>query len=276
MVRFGGAYFLGNILNVVAKTNDTIIIASQSTGGLADAAIFTIATYLITVMDVPQRSLVSVSTPQIAQAWKDKDLAKLERLYKKTALNLLIVASGILGIVVLNIPAFIHVLGPAYAGMSMLMLILGVSKLIDLGTGMNTQILQLSKHWRIDLLTNMLFVVVSIILNYLLTRKYGILGTAAGSLIAVVLFNFIRFYYIKRIYALQPFSWRNGLTLIVAAALTAALHLLEFHEMIWINLALKSLFFILAFAYFIIRFNISPDITELYAMARKKLARSRS
>ncbi len=276
MVRFGGAYFLGNILNVVAKTNDTIIIASQSTGGLADAAIFTIATYLITVMDVPQRSLVSVSTPQIAQAWKDKDLAKLERLYKKTALNLLIVASGILGIVVLNIPAFIHVLGPAYAGMSMLMLILGVSKLIDLGTGMNTQILQLSKHWRIDLLTNMLFVVVSIILNYLLTRKYGILGTAAGSLIAVVLFNFIRFYYIKRIYALQPFSWRNGLTLIVAAALTVALHLLEFHEMIWINLALKSLFFILAFAYFIIRFNISPDITELYAMARKKLARSRS
>jgi len=39
MVKFGGAYFLGNILNVVAKTNDTIIIASQSTGGLADAAI---------------------------------------------------------------------------------------------------------------------------------------------------------------------------------------------------------------------------------------------
>lgn len=276
MVRFGGAYFLGNILNVVAKTNDTIIIASQSKGGLADAAIFTIATYLITVMDVPQRSLVSVSTPQIAQAWKDKDMAKLERLYKKTALNLLVIASGILGVVILNIPVFIHVLGPAYAGMSMLMFILGLSKLIDLGTGMNTQILQLSKHWRIDLLTNMLFVVVSIILNYLLTRSYGILGTAIGSLIAVVLFNFIRFYYIKRIYALQPFSWRNGLTLIVAASLTAVLYLLQFHEMIWINLAVKSIFFILAFGYFIIRANISPDITELYAMVRKKLMRPRS
>ncbi len=276
MARFGGAYFLGNILNVIAKTNDTIIIASQSSGGLADAAIFTIATYLITVMDVPQRSMVSAATPQIAQAWKDKDLAKLDRLYKKTALNLLVIASGILGVVILNLPAFIHVLGPNYAGMSMLMLILGLSKLVDLGTGMNTQILQLSKHWMIDLLTNMFFVVASIFLNYFLTKSYGILGTAIGSFIAVVLFNFIRFFYIKKIYALQPFSWRNGLTIMVAAVMTFALYSIEFHDYIWINQALKSALFILAFAFFVIRFNISPDITELYNMARSRVMHRRS
>ena len=276
MVKFGGAYFLGNILNVVAKTNDTIIIASQSTGGLADAAIFTIATYLITVMDVPQRSMVSAALPQIAQAWKDKDLAKLDRLYKKTALNLLVIAAGILGVVMLNIPAFIHVLGPTYAGMSILMIILGVSKLIDLGTGMNGHILQLSRHWKIDLFTNMFFVVISIVLNYWLTRSYGILGTAVGSLIAIILFNFIRFYYIKRIYGLQPFSWRNGVTLLVAGALTFALYSIAFHDFIWVNLAIKSTLFILAFSFIVIRFNISPDITELYNMARSRFMRRRS
>jgi O-antigen/teichoic acid export membrane protein len=220
--------------------------------------------------------MVSAATPQIAQAWKDKDLAKLDRLYKKTALNLLVIASGILGVVILNIPIFIHVLGPNYAGMSMLMLILGLSKLVDLGTGMNTQILQLSKHWMIDLLTNMFFVIVSIFLNYYLTKSYGILGTAIGSFIAVVLFNFIRFFYIKRIYALQPFSWRNGLTLLASAGLTFALYSIEFHDLIWINLAMKSVFFILSFAFFIIRFNVSPDITELYSMARSRLLRRRS
>lgn len=276
MVRFGGAYFLGNILNVVAKTNDTIIIASQSAGGLADAAIFTIATYLITVMDVPQRSMVSAAIPEIAQAWKDKDMAKLDRLYKKTALNLLVIASGIMGVVVLNIPAFIHILGPAYAGMFALMLILGLSKLIDLGTGMNAHILQLSRHWRIDLFSNMFFVIISIVLNYFLTRSYGIMGTAIGSLIAVIIFNFIRFYYIKKIYALQPFSWRNGVTLLLAVLLTAALHLLQLHDCIWINLALKSVLFIITFGYIIIRFDISPEITELYTMTRKRIMRPRS
>jgi hypothetical protein len=39
-----------------------------------------------------------------------------------------------------------------------LLIILGIGKLIDLGTGLNSQILQLSKYWRIDLFTNMLFV----------------------------------------------------------------------------------------------------------------------
>jgi O-antigen/teichoic acid export membrane protein len=276
MVKFGGAYFLGNILNVVAKTNDTIIIASQSTGGLADAAIFTIATYLITVMDVPQRSLVSAALPQIAQAWKDKDLARLDRLYKKTALNLLVIAAGILGVVILNIPAFIHMLGPSYAGMSMLMLILGISKLIDLGTGLNGHILQLSRHWKIDLFTNMFFVLISIILNYFLTRTYGIVGTAFGSLIAIILFNFIRFYYIKRIYGMQPFSWRNGLTLLVAGGLTFVLHSIVFHDYIWINLIIKSVLFVLTFAFIVIRFNISPEITELYKMARSRVMQRRS
>jgi O-antigen/teichoic acid export membrane protein len=141
---------------------------------------------------------------------------------------------------------------------------------------MNTQILQLSKHWMIDLLTNMFFVVASIFLNYFLTRSYGILGTAIGSLVAVVLFNFIRFYYIKRIYALQPFSWRNGLTLLLAGGLTFALYSIELHHFIWVNLLLKSACFILSFAFIIIRFNISPDITELYKLAGNRVKRRRS
>jgi O-antigen/teichoic acid export membrane protein len=122
----------------------------------------------------------------------------------------------------------------------------------------------------------MFFVVISIVLNYWLTRSYGILGTAVGSLIAIILFNFIRFYYIKSIYGLQPFSWRNGVTLLVAGALTFALYSIAFHDFIWVNLAIKSTLFILSFSFIVIRFNISPDITELYNMARSRFMRRRS
>jgi O-antigen/teichoic acid export membrane protein len=167
-------------------------------------------------------------------------------------------------------------LGPSYGGMSLLMLILGISKLIDLGTGLNGHILQLSRHWKIDLFTNMFFVLISIILNYFLTRNYGIVGTAFGSLIAIILFNFIRFYYIKRIYGMQPFSWRNGLTLLVAGVLTFVLYSIVFHDFIWINLIIKSVLFVLIFAFIVIRFNISPEITELYKMARSRVMQGRS
>ncbi|NBT14869.1 MAG: hypothetical protein EBS95_00740 [Chitinophagia bacterium] len=270
MFKYGGAYFLSALLNIVAKTNDTLIIASQSIGGLADAAIFTIATYLITVMDVPQRSLISAATPQIAKAWRDKDLGKLDRLYKKTALNLLIIAAGILGLILINTPLLIQILGPNYSPLLLLMLILGIAKLIDLGTGLNSQILQLSKHWRIDLLTNMFFVGVSILLNYLLTRKYGIIGTAIGSLVAIVLFNLIRFICIKRIYKLQPFSSKNGTALLIAMGMLILTYWLPIPG-IWVSSILKSILFLGGFVFLILRMNISPDITELWVMAKNKL-----
>jgi O-antigen/teichoic acid export membrane protein len=270
MAKFGGAYFISAVLNIVAKTNDTLIIASQSSGGLADAAVFTIATYLITVMDVPQRSMVSAATPQIALAWKNNDLEKLDRLYKKTALNLLIIAAGIMGLVVMAIPFLQDILGETYGGLALLMLVLGFGKLIDLGTGLNSQILQLSKHWRIDLFTNMFFVFVSILLNYLLTKKYGIIGTAFGSLIAIVLYNFIRFIYIKKIYGLQPFSWKNGLALLSAISLAAIIFYIPLPLNSWLNAGIKMLCFSVGYGFAVIRFNLSQDISDLYQITINK------
>jgi O-antigen/teichoic acid export membrane protein len=264
MFKFGTAYFLSALLNIIAKTNDTLIIASQSAGGLADAAIFTIATYMITIMDVPQRSMIAAATPEIAIAWKQKDMQKLDRLYKKTALNLLIFAAGILGFVVLGTPLMIEVLGDGYAGLPFLMFTLGLGKLIDLGTGLNSQILQLSKHWKIDLFTNMLFVILSVILNYFLTRSFGISGTAVGSVVAILLYNSVRFLFIRQIYKLQPFSWRNGLVLIITTVTTGILWLIPNYGNAWILIPLKLLVFGGVYATAIIRLNISDDISDLY------------
>ena len=50
MAGFGLAFFASSTLNALAKTNDSIILASQSNQGLTDTAVFNIATYLITLM----------------------------------------------------------------------------------------------------------------------------------------------------------------------------------------------------------------------------------
>jgi O-antigen/teichoic acid export membrane protein len=274
MVKFGSAYFLSALLNILAKTNDTLIIASQSTGGLKDAAIFTIATYLITLMDVPQRSMVSSATIQIAEAWKSKDMAKLDRLYKKTALTLLITALGIMGVVLINAPLIVKYLGDTYAGLPILMIILGSGKLIELGTGLNAQILQLSKHWRVDLFTNMLFVLLSIILNYFLTKNFGLIGTAVGSVVAIVLFNLIRFIYIKKLLQLQPFSTNNLWAILIAVGWGLISYLIPLDNALYLSHALKSILFISGFSFTIVRMNLSPDITDLFQQVKNKFFHS--
>ena len=117
----------------------------------------------------------------------------------------------------------------------------------------------------------MFFVVVSILLNYYLTRNYGIVGTAIGGLIAIVCFNLIRFIYIKKIYALQPFSWKNAIAISLAALFTTIIFFLPLFHQVWIDAILKSIVFVVVFGIAIIKMNISQDMTELYQTLIQKI-----
>ncbi len=270
LFSFGGFLFAGAILNIIARTNDTIILASQSSGGLSDAAVFTIATYLVTVMEVPQRSLVSITTPFISEAWRSRNLGKIDQLYKKTALNLLIAGLGIFSVVMLNIQDIIKFLGPAYSALTGIVLISGIAKLIDLSTGLNTQILLLSKYWKLDFFTNMLLVALSIPLNYWLTKKYNIMGPAYGNLIALGMFNMIRFMFIYKLFQFQPFTINNLKALAIAMAVFAGVWFLPATSNIFLNIFLKSMIFLGAYAWMILRFKVSADITELFAIVKSR------
>ena len=270
LFSFGGFLFAGAILNIVARTNDTIILASQSSGGLSDAAVFTIATYLVTVMEVPQRSLVSITTPFISEAWRSRDLKKIDRLYKKTALNLLIAGLAIFGVVMLNIHDITRFLGPAYSALAGIVLVSGIAKLIDLSTGLNTQILLLSKYWKLDFFTNMLLVALSIPLNYWLTRKYNIMGPAYGNLIALGTFNLIRFIFIWKLFRFQPFTGNNLKSLIIAIAAFAVVWIIPGTGHIFPDIMLKSLLFMTLYGWLVIRLKISTDITELFDIVKSR------
>lgn len=268
---FGFSFFLSSLLNIIAKTNDTIIIASQSSGGLIDTAIFVIATYLVTIMDVPQRSVISATAPQIAVAWKERDTRRIDRLYKKSALNLLIAAIGILALLLLNVGDLVKYLGDTYAPIPFLVLILGLARLIDLGTGLNSQILLLSKYWRIDLFTNMFFVFLSILLNYFLTKKLGVIGPAWGNLIAIATFNFIRLLYIWKLFHLQPFSHNNVKALLIGAVAMVLVYFIPDTRNIYLNVFIRSILFIGLYAFAIIYFRISEDIIALVKIVRGKI-----
>jgi O-antigen/teichoic acid export membrane protein len=156
-------------------------------------------------------------------------------------------------------------------GLPLLMIILGSGKLIELGTGLNAQILQLSKHWRVDLFTNMFFVGISIILNYFLTKNFGLTGTAIGSVIAIVLFNLIRFIYIKRLLQLQPFTVSNVWALLIAILWGVVCYFIPLDNGELSTYILKSILFIGGFGFTVVRMNLSPDITDLFQQIKNKI-----
>lgn len=273
IIVFSLFIFSGQLLNILARTLDSIIISSQSPGGLSDTGIFTIATYFIALMEVPVRGMTGITLAVLAQAWKDKEVSKVFSVYKKTALNLLIAGLGIFGVLILTAPNVILFLGPQYQPMYTVMLILGFSKLIDLGTGLNSHLLLTSKHWKIEFVTNIFLVVMAGVFNYLLVRKFGIIGSAWATLLAFTIYNAVRFLLIWKLFKMQPFTMANLWVILIALGAYFICRLLPGLSNIYLDTIFKSALFILLYGLPVLKFRLSDDINNQVSILIERIRR---
>src|ERR1035437_2777912 len=88
-------------------------------------------------------------------------------------------------------------------------LIIGIAKGIELGTGLNGQIIGTSNYWRFDFYTNAFYTIFSIPLNFILIKHYGLTGLACSNLLAQVLYNTIRYVFLWKKFDLQPYNYAH-------------------------------------------------------------------
>jgi O-antigen/teichoic acid export membrane protein len=269
MISFALFVFAGQFFNLLARTNDTFMIVGLK--GLSDASIFAIATYVSAILEIPQRSLNSISIPILAKSWKEKDFDNIKHIYHKSVSNLLVVGFLLFGLIWLNIQnlvAFLnwisHKQGGGYDALINISFILGIAKLIDLGTGVNAQIIGTSNFWKFDFFTNVLFVIVSIPLNFYLIKHYDLIGLAISNLIALTLYNSIRFAFLYRKFKLQPYTWQHGLFVITSIGLILIVHLLPNLNNIVLNIAASSLIYTALFYVITKWLNPAPEILDAF------------
>ncbi|GEP97296.1 lipopolysaccharide biosynthesis protein [Chitinophaga cymbidii] len=279
MVPYGLFISLVSFCGILAKTFDTILISSVL--DLSYVGIFTFITYLTSIMEAPQRGLIAASLPVIAQSWKNKDRGRIFRIYQKTSINMLLFSGFIFALVWMNLHnafAIFH-LDTIYLRGETALLILGVTKILELGTGVNSQIILTSRYWRVDFVTTVILLVTLIPLNYLLVRKYGITGTAWATFIAYLLFNSIRFGFIWVKFKMQPFTFQTLIAIviliinyfIVTAIIQVASPLLE--------AILQTALYTILSAFLIIRLKVSEDANNVFNAGVRRIkefvARSR-
>ncbi|MBC7884602.1 MAG: hypothetical protein H7X99_03960, partial [Saprospiraceae bacterium] len=182
MISFGLFIFGAQFLNLLAKTNDTFLVFGIE--GLAQTGVFAIATYMTAIMEIPQRSLNSISTPVLSESWKNNDLKNIEHVYRKSVTNLLVIALGLFGLIYLNAYNLASFLGKEYAQIGIVIFIMGFAKVIELGTGINGIIIGTSNYWKFDFYTNVFYTIFSLPLNFFLIKSFGLPGLAVANLIS--------------------------------------------------------------------------------------------
>ena len=193
---------------------DTIMLGKLDRYGLVSVGIYVNAIFFISILQMPYKAMYSASFPIIASAFKDNNILKVRDLFKRSSLNILIGATLMAIIIICNIDNAILLLPKGYEVIKPLVIILILGSFTDMATGMNSQILSISKYYKYNFYGSIILVMLMIILNVLLIPKIGIYGAAWSTTIGLMIFNINKCYYVWRKLNLQPFSTATILILL--------------------------------------------------------------
>lgn len=198
--------FVVIIVSVLRQSIDGLVLAAKQ--NLGKVGIFGLAAYMVSVLQAPYRSIVAVTVPILSRAWKDKNYHDIKKIYQRSSINLLTFSLFIFFCIWLNFENGINFFGinPDYLEGKWVFFLLGIMTIIELGTGVNGQIIGTSVYWRFELWTSLLLTALIIPLSYLLTVRYGIVGPAIANLVSFTVYNCIRFWFLWKKFNMQPFS----------------------------------------------------------------------
>jgi O-antigen/teichoic acid export membrane protein len=267
--------FIVIVVNVLRTSIDGLVLAAKE--NLGAVGIFGLAAYMVSVMQAPFRSMVAVTIPILSRAWKRKDIKEIARIYKRSSINLLTFSLFIFFCIWLNFDNAIHYfqINPDYLEGKWVFFILGMVAVIEMGTGVNSQIIGTSVYWRFELWTSILLTAMIIPLSYMLTVTYGIFGPAFANIISFIVYNIIRCLFLWKKFNMQPFTRKTfEVILLAAGAYFITYFALSKLTGLWSIILNTSLFTIL-YLPLVYQLNISPDFKPVVHSLRNKYLKRR-
>jgi len=266
------AALAGNIIPMLSK----FFLAGIM--GFRLAGVFTIATNIAAVIEMPYRSLGAISRPHISDAMAKQDIKTADALCKNVALHQFIAGSFVFFIIWINIDFLFDLLpnGDIYRLGKWAVLILSLSRLIYSTLGVITTALNYSKYYYYSLIFTILLATMSIILNSWLVPKWDITGGALANVGSYLVYFVLLLAFIKWKIGVMPLSKK----LIPVAAIVLALFALNwlwtcvltplfanfFENPIFglaINAALKSALFLVLGMVALYKLKVSSSVNDL-------------
>lgn len=254
-------------------TGGTIIINqidSIMTGGIKGleyAAVYGMGFFISGIIGVPFRSVNTISNTLVAKFFSENNLAEINKLYRRTSINLFLIGAFLFLGIWLNLD-FLFSLIPdkpdstlKFSDGKWVFFLLGLSRLVDSLLGINSAIFINSRYYIVNVILVPALGIATVAANLWLIPLLGINGAALTGLTAIVLYNLVRFAILWAKMDMFPFTRHTpvavGLFLAVLAG-NALLHFQNYYlQMLW-SLVLIVLVFLLP-CYLL---GMSPELVE--------------
>jgi O-antigen/teichoic acid export membrane protein len=252
--------FLNTFSNLAIIRIDAIMvnhfIDSAATG------IYVTSFYFGTLVQMPARALNRIAPVLIADAYKENDLATIKDIYKKSSLNLYIIALWLLLGLAVNLDNIYKIIPETYAQGRMIIIYIALANVVRLAGGSNDSIIAFSKYYKYTTLFLVIFLVLIFTFNLYFIPQKGITGAAIASLAAISIFQAIKVAFIYYKFGFQPFNWKFIHIAIAAAIVYLTADLLYPFPSFIMDIIMRSILITALYGGYIYFTDISPDINQ--------------
>ena len=268
MANYGLFAVLGGMTTLIVNNIDIIMLGSLA--GLTETGVYAIAFYIGSVIIVPQRSLGKIAPSVVAKHLKEKNYEEIERIYKSSSINQMVPGLLIFIGVVANLHNLNDILPDAYASASPVIIIIGLSKLIDMTAGINGAIILNSKYYRFDLISMIILIIFSISLNYWLIPILGMTGAAIATATSLLLYNLIKGIYVWIKFKMQPFSSKILVLIGFSSILLFGSLQTAYFDNTYLDIFIRSVAITLIYSFGVLSLNISHEVNSIWKDLRSK------
>ena len=240
--------------------------------GLKENGIYVIAFFMGTVIEIPRRSISQMSDALIANAFENERLDEIKKIYKQSSINQLILGSFVFILVVINLDNIYAIMpkGDDYSSGKWIVVLIGLSKLINMGFGVNSEIIVSSKFYKTNIYFVIILALLTIALNAYLIPIYGLTGAAIATLSSIFLFNLIKLTYIYMKLEFQPFSIHTLSTLLLSGFCLFIVSIVPQFSNPVLNGAYLTLITCIIFGLLMLFFKPSQEITKIIQPIRDR------
>lgn len=175
-----------------------------------DTSIYSLAKFTIGVVAVPYIAVNGITSPIVAEAWKNDDREQLAYLYRESSIILFAFGGLIITGAIVCLPPLYTIIPnlEQYRAGYIAVIILSGGQLVDMATSINSNLISMTDYYRWNVAFIMILGVFNAVLNYVFIALlgFGITGAAISTAISVVLYNIVKVLFIYWKMDMQPLS----------------------------------------------------------------------
>ncbi|MBK9396490.1 MAG: polysaccharide biosynthesis C-terminal domain-containing protein [Saprospiraceae bacterium] len=228
---------------------------------------------LANFINMPIVAIIAVAGPLVARYIGEKNDEKLAHIYKSSSTIMLLLGCFLTACIMFNMESIYGLManGDAYRSGFMVFVFLGLAKLFDMATGLNSQIIGYSKYYKFNFYSVMILGLLNTVFNYALIHRMGISGAALATLISMTLFNVFKLWYVKKKFGIWPFTMKDLYILMITIGLGTMVYFIPAGDNNYVQIIVRSGIFTLLFWAIAIKFDFSPQVSMYFWGVVKRL-----